>query len=93
MNAPLGAEVRCGDLRSATDGEIADLEHRMHLLLRRLYGQTSEKSMLFQIERRVESCAITEQISTRGTATSSGPWSWTRRWRRPTSSRCRTGPR
>ena len=25
MNAPLGAEVRCGDLRAATDGEFAEI--------------------------------------------------------------------
>src|SRR6478735_8768145 len=35
-------------------------------------GQTSDRSKLFHIEGSVESCAITEQISTSGTACDGG---------------------
>ena len=35
-------------------------------------GQTMVKSMVFQIEGRVEICATTEQISTSGTAIAGG---------------------
>ncbi len=35
-------------------------------------GQTSERSKLFHIEGSVEVCAITEQISTSGTASEGG---------------------
>ncbi len=35
-------------------------------------GQTRRKSMLFQIDGKVESCAMTEQTSTSGTASVGG---------------------
>ncbi len=35
-------------------------------------GHTSDRSKLFHIEGSVEVCAITEQISTRGTASEGG---------------------